>query len=217
MVSELGLRERKKQQTHEAIREAALRLFAERGFEAVTVTEVAREANVSQATVFNYFPTKEDLFYQRMEVFEENLLQAVREREAGTTVLAAFRDFVLNVSGVLADEQGTEHVVAFARIVVDSPALLEREREIFARYTQSLAALIAEETRTTEDDIEPWIVANALIGVHRALVDFVRRGALAGRRNPDLSRDVRAQGERAFALLERGLARYAVKRLGSTA
>lgn len=217
MASEPRLRERKKQQTREAIREAALRLFAERGFEAVTVTEVAREANVSQATVFNYFPTKEDLFYQRMEVFEEELLQAVRGRKAGTTVLAAFRDFVLTVSGVLADDQGTEQVVTFARIVVDSPVLLEREREIFARYTQSLAALIAHETETTGDDIEPWVVANALIGVHRALVDYVRRGALAGRRNPDLSRDVGQQGDRAFALLQRGMGDYAVKQSESTA
>lgn len=162
MESELGLRERKKQQTRQIIRDTALRLFAERGFEAVTVTEIAREANVSQATVFNYFPTKEDLFYQRMEVFEDELLRAVRERKPGETVLGAFRDFVLNVSGVLAENDSTEQLAMFARIVTESPALQERERQIFARYTQSLAALIAEETGA--EDIEPWIVANALIG-----------------------------------------------------
>jgi AcrR family transcriptional regulator len=211
MANEVGLRERKKQQTREAIRQTALRLFAERGFEAVPVTEVAREANVSPGTVFNYFPTKEDLFYQRMEVFEEELLQAVREREAGQSVLTAFRDFVLNVSGVLAEGQGTEQVALFARIVTESPALQERERRIFDRYTQSLAALIAEETGATEGDVEPWVAANALIGVHRGLVKYVHRGALAGRSNPDLSRAVRAQGEQAFALLERGLGEYAVK------
>ena len=210
MESELGLRERKKQQTRQIIRDTALRLFAERGFEAVTVTEIAREANVSQATVFNYFPTKEDLFYQRMEVFEDELLRAVRERKPGETVLGAFRDFVLDVSGVLAENQGTEQIAMFARIVTESPALQERERQIFARYTQSLAALIAEETGA--EDIEPWVVANALIGVHRGLLDYVRRGALAGRTTPDLSRAVRSQGERAFALLERGLGDYAIKR-----
>jgi AcrR family transcriptional regulator len=210
--SEIGLRERKKQQTRQAIHDAALRLFAERGFEAATVTEVAREANVSQATVFNYFPTKEDLFYQRMEVFEEELLGAVRDREAGETALQAFRGFVLNVSGVLADNDPTERLAMFARIVTESPALLERERQIFARYTQSLAALLAEETGANTDDIEPWVAANALIGVHRGLLDYVRRQALAGRKHPDLSRAVRSQGERAFALLQRGLGDYATKR-----
>ena len=212
MASELGLRERKKQQTRQTIRETALRLFGERGFEAVTVTQVAREANVSQATVFNYFPTKEDLFYERMEVFEEELLQAVRERKTGQTVLAAFRDFVLNASGVLAENDPTERLAMFARIVTESPALLERERQIFARYTQSLAVHIAEETGAKKENIEPCVVANALIGVHRGLLDYVRRGALAGRRNPDLSRDIRLQGERAFALLEQGLGEYAIKR-----
>jgi AcrR family transcriptional regulator len=212
MASELGLRERKKQQTRQTIRETALRLFGERSFEGVTVTEVAREANVSPGTVFNYFPTKEDLFYERMEVFEDELLRAVRDRKPGQTVLAAFRDFVLNVSGVLAEDQGAERLRMFARIVTQSPALLERERQIFARYTQSLAALIAEETGEEGKDIEPWVAANALIGVHRGLVDYVRRGALAGRSNPDLSRAVRLQGERAFALLEQGMGTYAVKR-----
>jgi AcrR family transcriptional regulator len=211
-VSEIGLRERKKQQTRQAIRQAALRLFAERGFEAVPVTEVAREANVSPATVFNYFPTKEDLFYERMEVFEEELLQAVRGRKAGETVLAAFRDFVLNVSGVLAENDPTEQLASFARIVLESRALQEREREIFARYTQSLADLIADEMQTEKADVEPWAVANALIGVHRSLLDYVRHGALAGRRNPDFSRSVRSQAQRAFALLERGLGDYAIKR-----
>jgi len=95
-----GLRERKKQQTRQLIADTARRLFAERGFDAVTVVEVARAAEVSEATVFNYFATKEDLFYNRLEAFEEELLAAIREREPGTSVLAAFRDFILRQRGV---------------------------------------------------------------------------------------------------------------------
>src|SRR5438046_6742752 len=91
MTAEPGLRERKKQQTHQAIAEAAQQLFAKRGFEAVTVAEVAAAADVSEATVFNYFPTKEDLFYSGLESFEEELLSAIREREPGESVLAAFQ------------------------------------------------------------------------------------------------------------------------------
>src|SRR4051812_33537983 len=97
-----GLRERKKQQTRQLIAETARKLFAERGFEGATVAEVAREAEVSEATVFNYFPTKEDLFYSGLEAFEEALLTAIREREPGESVLAAFSRFVLEPRGLLA-------------------------------------------------------------------------------------------------------------------
>src|SRR6266511_6280596 len=96
-----GLRERKKQQTRQLIAESARRLFAQRGFEAVTVAEVARAADVSEATVFNYFPTKEDLFYSGLEAFEEELLSAIREREAGESALAAFSRFMLTPRGLL--------------------------------------------------------------------------------------------------------------------
>src|SRR6266496_368056 len=102
MTAEPGLRERKKQQTHQAIAEAAQQLFAERGFDAVTVAEVARAADVSEGTVFNYFPTKEDLFYGGMEAFEAELVEAVGQRAPGESVPAAFRRFVLERSVRLA-------------------------------------------------------------------------------------------------------------------
>src|SRR3954470_10976692 len=96
-----GLRERKKQQTRELIAETARRLFAERGFEAVSVAEIARTADVSEKTVFNYFPTKEDLVYWRLESFEEELLDAVRSRAAGDSILDAFGRFVRRPRGML--------------------------------------------------------------------------------------------------------------------
>src|SRR5215208_2442716 len=128
-----GLRERKKQQTRQAIADTARRLFSERGFDAVTVAEVARAADVSEKTVFNYFPTKEDLFYSRLEAFEDELLGAVRGRKPGETVLDAFRRFVLQPRGVLAMEGGgdageaTARLQEITRVITDSPALLARE------------------------------------------------------------------------------------------
>src|SRR5919197_2844961 len=101
---EPGLRERKKQQTRQLIADTARRLFAERGFEAVTVAEVARAADVSEATVFNYFPTKEDLFYSGLEAFEQELLSTIHERQPGESLLAAFGRFVLEPRGLLAAE-----------------------------------------------------------------------------------------------------------------
>jgi AcrR family transcriptional regulator len=94
-----GLRERKKQRSRELIAETARRLFVERGFDRVTVAEVAREAEVSEATVFNYFARKEDLLYWRLETFEQDLLETVREREPGEGFLAAFGRFVLQQRG----------------------------------------------------------------------------------------------------------------------
>jgi AcrR family transcriptional regulator len=209
-----GLRERKKQQTRQLIADAARRLFAKRGFEAVTVAEVAAAADVSEATVFNYFPTKEDLYYSGLESFQEELLSAIREREPGESVLAAFRRFVLEPRGLLAakDPAAIDRLAAITRVIAESPALLSREQQIFAGYTDSLASLIAEETGAKPGDLEPWVVANAMMGVHRALVGYARSQIAAGKRNPGLARGVRAQGERALAALESGLGRYAVRR-----
>src|SRR3954454_13722776 len=96
-----GLRERKKQQTRELIAETARRLFGERGFEAVTVAEIARAADVSTQTVFNYFSTKEDLVYWRLQSFEAELLDTVRDRATGESALAAFGRFVRAPRGML--------------------------------------------------------------------------------------------------------------------
>ena len=206
-----GLRERKKEQTRQLIADAARGLFVERGFDAVRVAEVARAADVSEATVFNYFPRKEDLVYGRMESFEDELLAAVRDRAPGESALQAFGRFVLEPRGLLAGKNADEELLAITRMIAESPALLAREEEIFLRYTRSLASLLAEETGTRPDDVEPWVAANALMGVHRGLIAYVRLQVLAGRRNPRLSRDVRSQGERALALLHSGLGRYAIK------
>jgi len=212
-----GLRERKKQQTRQLIADTARRLFAERGFEGVPVAEVARRADVSEATVFNYFPTKEDLFYSGLEEFEEKLLAAVRDRKPGTSVLAAFRDFMLVERGVFdmkaagGDDEATERVRTITRVITESPALLARERQVFNEYSSSLAALIAEETGAAAGDVLPAAVANALIGVHRSLIDYVRERTLTGARASQISRGVRAQAKKAFAQLEEGLADFAVR------
>jgi AcrR family transcriptional regulator len=213
-VAEPGLRARKKAQTRELIADTARRLFEERGFEAVTVAEVARDADVAEKTVFNYFPTKEDLFYSRLEQFEEELLAAIRERKSGQSVIGAFREFITRQRGALQiedDAEATNRMRAVNRVITESPALLAREQQVFARYTDSLARLIAEETRTGADAAEPWVVANGLMGVHRDLIAYVRNQTQAGTPAKDTARRVRTRAKRAFALLEQGLADYAVK------
>src|SRR5919198_4700292 len=126
MAAEVGLRERKKRRTRQLLADTARRLFGERGFENVSVAEIARVAEVSPATVFNYFPTKEDLVYSGLEAFEEELLTAIRERPRGQTVVDAFRDFVLTPRGFLAakDEATARELIAVTRMISASPALL---------------------------------------------------------------------------------------------
>jgi AcrR family transcriptional regulator len=210
-----GLRERKKQQTRRHIAETARRLFAERGFEHVPVAEIARVADVAETTVFNYFPTKEDLVYWRLESFEEELLATIRERPGGESVLAAFRRFLLAQRGLLGragdDEDAREQLGSVARMIIASPALLAREQRIFAGYTASLAALIADEEGASDDAIEPRVAANALIGVHRALVELARGMVVTGAPPERIERAVRAEADRAFGLLEKGLGEFAVR------
>ena len=209
-----GLRERKKRQTHEAIAQAAMELFFARGFDAVTVADVARAADVSEKTVFNYFPAKEDLFYGRLAAFEQELLAAVRDRMPGKSVVAAFRDFVMKQRGVLQledDEVATKRLRQINRVISESPALLARERQVFDRYTESLAELLAKETRSRPGAIEPRVVASALIDVHRLLIGYVRERTLDGDGAREVARGLRAQAKRAFAMLESGLGDYGVK------
>jgi AcrR family transcriptional regulator len=207
MTTEPGLRERKKQRTRQLIADTAWGLFAERGFDEVSVAQVAREAEVSEATVFNYFRTKEDLVYHRMEAFEAELLAAIRDRPPGESIVEAFGRFALQPRGFLTsdDPAATEGMRAAARVITGSPALQTRQRDIFDRFTTTLAAFIAEERGMAAGDPEPWVMANALIGVHRALVDFTHRQALAGVANRRIARNLVRHGKRALAQLEDGL------------
>jgi AcrR family transcriptional regulator len=207
-MTEPGLRERKKQQTRQSIAATAFQLFAEHGFERVTVAEIARRTSVSEATVFNYFPVKEDLVYSRMRTFEAQLVEAVRNRRPGESVIAAFRACLVAPRGLMAsaDADADETLQTLARIIAQSPALLARERQIYEEATQSLARVIAQQTSAAPGDIEPWVVANALIGVHRALVSYTRDRLLAGASTRTLARLVRTRAGQVLTVLDGGLA-----------
>jgi AcrR family transcriptional regulator len=205
-VAEPGLRERKKQQTRQLILETAARLFVERGFDGVTVTEIARAAELSEMTVFNYFPTKEDLVFGRMEFFEEQLMAAVEQRAPEESALAAFGRMVL--AGIDQLPARTDMIAKAAMLIRASPALQAREREITMRYTARLAGIFTAETRSADDDLEAWTAASALMAVHRGLLEHVRNAVLAGHRGAQLTQGAVAQARRALARLESGLGGY---------
>jgi AcrR family transcriptional regulator len=212
----MGLRELKKEQTRQLIAGTAWRLFADRGFDKVTVAEIAREAQVAEATVFNYFPSKEDLFYSRFEAFSARLADTVRDRGPGEPALAAFRRALLEEGGLLAQAETGDHEAlarlrTVNRVIAESPALLAREQQAFARSAADLAALLAAETGAPRDDLRPQVVANALLGMQRAMVDYVRGRVSTGEDLGGLAADVRKLTTEAFALLEQGLASYGVR------
>jgi AcrR family transcriptional regulator len=212
----MGLRELKKRQTRQLIADTAWQLFADRGFDRVTVAEVARQAQVAEATVFNYFPTKEDLFYHRLDVFGAGLVEAVAAREPGESALAAVRRYLQASDGLVGqvaagDAEALARLRTVNRVIAASPSLQAREQQTIGRVTDRLAELLAAETGAADDDVTARAAANALLGVQRALVDHVRRRVLADDRPAELADDARELGQRAFALLEGGLGDYAVK------
>lgn len=210
----MGLRELKKEQTRQHIADTAWQLFADRGFDRVSVAEVARVAQVAEATVFNYFPSKEDLFYSRLESFWARLAGAVSSRPPGQPVLAAFQQALLADSGGLlgqlesGDPDALARLRTVNRLVAASPALLAREQQVLAQAAADLAARLAAETGAAADDPRPQVVANALIGVHRVLLDYVRRRVVADGAPTGLAAEVRELSATAFGLLGHGLADY---------
>ncbi|MET8627564.1 TetR family transcriptional regulator [Kitasatospora sp. NPDC004669] len=219
----MGLRERKKQQTRELLADTAMGLFAERGFEQVTVVEVARAAGVSPNTVFNYFPTKEDLFFDRQDEVVAHLAEVVRQRPTGSSAVDAVRADLLTA---VADGEPTvglnPQMAAFWRIVDDSPALRARLLELGERAEAALAAVLAEESgagepgaresEAGENDPLPRVVAGAVAGAHRAVLAEIRRAMVAGEPIEAVRARVEAAVDRAFGLLASGLADYPPKR-----
>ena len=205
-----GVRENKKRRTRQLIEESAVALFAERGYDHVTMAEVARRADVSSATVFNHFATKDALIFSGLERFECELLDVIRARPVTESLPQAFRSFVLAMNGSLTSSapDAMRRLRTIAEIVESSVALRGREQQIYGRYTDLLATLIADETVADRDDPQPWVIANALMGVHRALVRQVRNALLANTPPAQIVRQVRRQASVAFAQLDRGLAGY---------
>jgi AcrR family transcriptional regulator len=150
-MTDLGLRERKKARTRRVIADAAARLFAERGYEQVAVSDVAREAGVSEQTVYNYFQTKEQLVTDRDKQVQEELCRLIRARAPGTTPTAAIRDFVLDsVEGIRRVPAGQwRGELGFLAAI--SPAVHRLALEMSDRQANALATAIAETEAVTPE------------------------------------------------------------------
>ena len=205
-----GLRERKKAKTRLAISDIATNMFIERGFDQVTVMEVAAAADVSVATIFNYFETKEDLFFDREGTVIEALRRGIIERKAGETISS-----VLHRQALSAIDAGLPQLMAhgasFLRTIEGSSALRARMRLGFEKTEAALAETIAEETAAVAGDPTPQIAAAMLVSIQRMLLESAFAAVLRGDAVAPTKRKLRQACDRAFALLEGGLRGYGKK------
>jgi AcrR family transcriptional regulator len=205
-----GLRERKKRQTREAIAAAAMALFRERGFDAVTISDIARAADVSEKTIFNYFPAKEDLVFRAGGERRTAIIQAIRDRAAGESFVAPFRAATMAFLDRVARDP-VEEIVAIPRLVAGSTALRNR---LFLGWEEGAAVLgpvLAEESGEPEDELAPVVVARALVWAHRMTSRAAFERLLAGDDQRAVAADLRVQANRAYDLLEAGLAGYGMR------
>jgi AcrR family transcriptional regulator len=182
--------------TRARIREVANRLFIERGFDAVTVAEVARESGVSTVTVFNHFPTKEDLFLDRVDDAVALLQSAVRDRDADTDVVASLRTMTLGLVDSRHPLSGLdERSMPFFQTVANSPALVARARAIAAQLQRTLTD---ELKRDPDFDGDAGLLAAFFIAGYSTILVETATRLIAGASMTEVASTHRARFERMF-------------------
>ena len=207
-----GLRERKKRQTRQYISDVATGLFLERGFEAVTVAEVADAANVSVNTVYNYFPAKEDLFLDRSKGVVDRLSRWVRGRRDGESaacaVLRELREEVESVSPRIGLMDG---YARFMEVIHGSPALRSRLWAIGQEVQDNLERTLREETGAPDDDPVPSLMAGQISWLHGTVMAAIGRRLMAGGKPAEVSRDILVLLDEMEDLLSEKVLNYAVR------
>ncbi|MGI5488373.1 TetR/AcrR family transcriptional regulator [Microtetraspora malaysiensis] len=199
-----GLRRLKRQRTHDAISAAAISLFLERGFDEVSVAEVAAAAEVSKPTLFKYFATKEDLVLHRIADHRGEAARVVRHREPGADPLAALHAHFLDglarrdpVTGLNDDPE----VIGYHRMVFSTPSLVARLFHHMAADEEALAAALGEDA----DDLSARLLAAQVIAVQRVLARRNWSALAEGMSADDAHPSAVSAADRAFAQLRDGV------------
>jgi AcrR family transcriptional regulator len=200
-MSETGLRERKKRRMYETVSEIAIELFLEKGFDAVSVAEVAAAAEISKPTLFRYFPAKEDLVLHRIADHETESARVVAGRAEGESVVGALRVHFL--AGLARRDPVTglnDHprVLAFHRLLYGTPSLVARMYGHLERSEEALAEALG-------GGLDARVAAGQLVAVRRVLAMENWRRIERGEPVEEIERDAVAAAERAFGRLERAL------------
>ena len=169
-----NLRERKKADTREAIRAAAVELFCTHGFDATTMDAVAAAADVSVRTVFRYFPTKEDLVFADVDADLDDLRALLDARPDDEPVMSSVRAVVEVLAGRM--EGGREADVRMAPLLHDEPALRQRYLAVLDRVEETIADWARSRLGSGPGDLRPGLLAASMVSVQRVVVDAVVAG-----------------------------------------
>jgi AcrR family transcriptional regulator len=220
MSEQPGRRERKRERTRQTIADAAMTLFVERGFDRVTVADVAEEADVSVNTVYNHFPTKEDLFFAQAETSDRGLVDLVHGRARGEPVVDFFRrqvaEQIERVRAAAGEDARERHRrrQAIREILNASPALqvaaAHATRGIALAVEDAFTRALAEDVGADPSDIRPRLVASQVLGLLSTLCLDAERRRRAGQSADEVIAEFTTGAEAAIALLERGIGDYGV-------
>ncbi|MDQ1036110.1 AcrR family transcriptional regulator [Streptomyces sp. V3I8] len=207
-----GLRERKKRETRQRISDIATGLFLEHGFVTVTMVDVADAADVSVNTVYNYFPAKEDLFFDRSKGVVDRLSRWVRGRPAGESAAAAvLRELREEVEAVSPHVGLMEGYDRFMRVIHDAPALRSRLWSLQQEVHDDLEATLRAETGAAPDDPTPGLMAGQIGWLHQTVMSTVGREMVGGRAPAEVSREVLVLLDAMEDLLSEKVLNYAVR------
>ncbi|MFF0017747.1 TetR family transcriptional regulator [Streptomyces sp. NPDC005374] len=204
-MTEPSLRERKKQQMYESVSGIAVGLFLEKGFDAVSVAEVAAAAEISKPTLFRYFPAKEDLVLHRIADHEDEAARVVAQSQEAPLV-ALRRHFLdgLEREDPVTGLNDHPNVLAFHSLLYGTPALVARAHGHLERQEAALAEALG-------GDLDARLAAGQIIAVRRVLAMENWRRIAAGESVEDVRGDAVAAAERAFGSLERALTAYGAR------
>lgn len=202
-----GLRERKKRLTRQEISDMATWMFCDRGFEHVSVSEIAAAAGVSEKTVYNYFPSKELLVFDQIDETETTIADAMRSRAAGTSptdaMVATIDAWSGRLVGVPDDLRGMR--LRFREMITESPALVAFRRQMGDRFVDVIADALSEAAEINPRDPEPRMAALALASLYDIYHDADDRHLRAGLWGDALHEAVMDDVRRAARLLDTGL------------
>ena len=206
MTQPNGLRERKKQRTHDTISNTAIALFLEHGYDQVSITQVADAAEVSRRTLFSYFPTKEDLVTFRLSDHETESARVVRARPSGQTPLEALREHHLDALARRDPITGLtdlEPALQLFRLIMTTPSLLESMLTFKANGERALAEALRDTAGLA--DLPSRLAAAQVMAVVWTLALENQRRIVEGEVADDVYPDAVAAAELGFGQLARGL------------
>ena len=203
MATTTGLRDLKKARTRRLIADTAARLFAERGYERVTVTDVAREAEVAEQTVYNYFPTKERLVTDREQQVQDRLCDLIRSRPPGVAPAAAIRGFVLEAVAGIRTIPPDIWRGELGYLAAISPTIHRLVLELTDRQAAALAAAISETTAVAPEVAR--LQGIALAAVFQIIISEAGQRTRDGQSQPEIANELHPIVENVLDELDRWL------------